>query len=101
VRRYDAEMAWRTLVIGRSSKRCSSSVSCARLANGSPSPTVVLINDVPLDEPYVTEHQPWQVGEAQLGPHEFYVIGDNRGMLADLHDFGRAARSRIAGRVFH
>lgn len=62
---------------------------------------VVLVNGVPLDEPYVTERAAWNVGEAQLGPHEYYVIGDNRGMPAHLHDFGRAARSRIAGRVFH
>ena len=47
------------------------------------------------------ERQPWNVAGAQLGPHEFYVIGDNRGMPAHLHDFGRAAQSRIAGRVFH
>jgi signal peptidase I len=57
------------------------------------------VNGVPLDEPYVIERRPWNVADAQLGPHEFYVIGDNRGMPAHLHDFGRAARSRIAGRV--
>jgi len=62
---------------------------------------VVLVNGVPLDEPYVTERDTWTVQEAQLGPHEYYVIGDNRGMPAHLHDFGRAARSRIAGRVLN
>ena len=61
----------------------------------------VLVNGVPLAEPYVTMRKPWNVGEAQLGPHEYYVIGDNRGMPAHLHDFGRAAGSRIAGRVLH
>lgn len=61
----------------------------------------VRVNGVALDEPYVVERQSWNVAEAQLGPHEFYVIGDNRGMPAHLHDFGRAARSRIAGRILH
>ena len=61
----------------------------------------VLVNGVPLAEPYVTRRKPWNVAEAQLGPHEYYVIGDNRGMPAHLHDFGRAAESRIAGRVLH
>jgi hypothetical protein len=61
-------------------------------------PTVA---SVPLDEPYVIERHAWNVAEAQLGPHEFCVIGDNRGMPPHLHDFGRAARSRIAGRVLH
>lgn len=61
----------------------------------------VLVNGIPLDEPYVTERQPWNVDDAQLGPHEYYVIGDNRGMPSHLHDFGRAARERIAGQIFH
>ena len=61
----------------------------------------VLVNGVPLDEPYVTERQAWNVAEAHLRADEYYVIGDNRGMPAHLHDFGRAARARIAGRVFH
>jgi len=61
----------------------------------------VSVNGVPLAEPYVARRKPWNVGEAQLGPHEYYVIGDNRSMPATLHDFGRAARSRIAGRVLH
>jgi len=61
----------------------------------------VLVNGVRLAEPYVTARQRWNVREVQLGPHEYYVIGDNRGMPAHLHDFGRAATSRIAGRVLH
>ena len=61
---------------------------------------VVMVNGVPLDEPYVIARRPWNVAATQLGPHEYYVIGDNRGMPAHLHDFGGAARSRIAGRVF-
>ena len=59
----------------------------------------VLVNGVPLDEPYVTARSPWHVAVAELGPQEYYVIGDNRGMPAHLHDFGRASRARIAGRI--
>ena len=59
----------------------------------------VLVDDVPLDEPYVTARAPWQVAGAELGLQEYYVIGDNRGMPAHLHDFGRASRARIAGRI--
>ncbi len=61
----------------------------------------VLVNDVPLDEPYITDHQAWNVAEAELGPREYYVIGDNRRMPAHLHDFGRADRARIAGRILN
>ena len=34
-----------------------------------------------------------------LGPREYFVIGDNRGMAAGEHDFGRVEIDRILGRV--
>ncbi len=60
---------------------------------------VVLIGDVPLAEPYVRHRRAWDVPEVTLGPEEYFLIGDNRGMLAKDHDFGRATRSRIVGKV--
>jgi signal peptidase I len=60
---------------------------------------VVFVNDVPLDEPYVTYRRPWHVHEVTLGADEIYVIGDNRGMPARSHDFGRASLARLAGRI--
>lgn len=60
---------------------------------------VVLVDGVPLDEPYVTYRRPWQVDEVTLSADEIYVIGDNRGMSARTHDFGRASLSRVAGRI--
>jgi signal peptidase I len=61
----------------------------------------VLINDTPLDEPYCVYRLPWNVVETQLGPDEVFVIGDNRSMLERHHDFGRADRSRILGRLIN
>lgn len=60
---------------------------------------VVKINGVPLAEPYVKSRRPWQVDEVTLGTREYFVIGDNRGMAAGEHDFGRVELSRILGRV--
>ena len=60
---------------------------------------IVLVNDVPLEEPYVRERRPWTVEEVELKSNEYFVIGDNRGMNARDHDFGRVLRSRIAGRI--
>jgi len=60
---------------------------------------VVNINGAPLDEPYVKHRRPWQVDEVTLGPNEYFVIGDNRGMSAGEHDFGRVELPRILGRV--
>jgi hypothetical protein len=39
------------------------------------------------------------VPEVTLGPNEYFLIGDNRGMQPRDHAFGRAARERIVGKV--
>jgi signal peptidase I len=59
----------------------------------------VRINGAPLDEPYVRNRSGWTMSEVQLASDEYFLIGDNRGMSADEHDFGRAPRSRILGKV--
>jgi signal peptidase I len=59
----------------------------------------VLINDTPLPEPYVRHRSSWDVEEVTLGPREYFVIGDNRGMSVGQHDFGRAQVDRILGRI--
>ena len=57
------------------------------------------IDGVPLIEPYVRERRPWDYAEVTLTPREYFVIGDNRGMRASDHDFGRVDVTRIVGRV--
>jgi signal peptidase I len=59
----------------------------------------VRVNGQPLEEPYVRNRSAWTMSEVQLGPDEYFLIGDNRGMRAEEHDFGRAHRSRIVGKV--
>jgi len=59
----------------------------------------VFINGAPLEEPYVRNRRPWDVMEVTLTAREYFVIGDNRGMRAADHDFGRADVSRILGKV--
>lgn len=60
---------------------------------------IVFINGRALAEPYVLHRAGWHVPEVRLGPDEYYLIGDNRGMPQDEHDFGRASRSRIIGKA--
>ncbi|HEX7019877.1 MAG TPA: signal peptidase I [Gemmatimonadaceae bacterium] len=60
---------------------------------------MVSIDGRPLAEPYVRHRAPWHVPEVRLGPDEYYLIGDNRGMPQDEHDFGRAPRDRIIGKA--
>ena len=59
----------------------------------------VYVNGVPLIEPYVRNRRPWDVPEVTLTSREYFVIGDNRGMRATDHDFGRVDVSRIVGRI--
>lgn len=56
----------------------------------------LLINGQPIDEPYLKHPRPAPpLDPVTLGPHEYYVIGDNR-MNSDR---GRIDRDRIVGRI--
>jgi signal peptidase I len=61
----------------------------------------VLIDGDPLIEPAVVFKAPWNVAPVDLGPDEYFVIGDNRAMAAHNHDFGRVARDRIVGKLLY
>lgn len=58
---------------------------------------VLMVNRRPLDEPYVQQRAPWNMREVTLAPGEFFVVGDNRGMRIENHEFGRVRRERIGG----
>ena len=59
----------------------------------------VYVNDTALDEPYVQRRDRWNMPETVLEADEYLLIGDNRGMPMRQHDFGKARRNRIVGRV--
>lgn len=59
----------------------------------------VFIDGQPLDEPYVIFREKWNFAPTRLGPREYLVIGDNRGMAIDAHYFGRVERRHIVGKV--
>ena len=58
---------------------------------------LVEINGAPLIEPYVHQRQRWNYAEVTVGPREYFVIGDNRGMRMVDHDFGRVDARRVLG----
>lgn len=60
---------------------------------------VVTINGQPLVEPTVVYRAPWNLPPLTLGADEYFVIGDNRAMAIQNHDFGRVKRNRIVGRM--
>jgi signal peptidase I len=59
----------------------------------------VLINGQPLNEPYEKWASDWTLPPKKLGPDEYFVVGDNRTMPWQEHEFGVAARERIVGKV--
>jgi len=59
----------------------------------------ILINGHVLEEPYVKTPCNWEHEVEQVGPGEYYVVGDNRSMDYEQHTQGRAERSRIVGKV--
>ncbi len=60
----------------------------------------VRINGEPLEEPHVRRgRRPWNRDEQLLGPDQYFVIGDNRSMSQEQHEFGVVQRSRIVGKV--
>jgi signal peptidase I len=60
---------------------------------------VVLVNGEPVIEPNVRNKAPWNMPPETLGADEYFVIGDNRAMTMDHHDFGRTSCGRIIGKM--
>ena len=59
----------------------------------------LLIDGRPLEEPYVKFPCRWERAVETVGEDEYFVVGDNRAMHQDGHEFGRATRNRILGKV--
>jgi len=59
----------------------------------------VLINGEELDEPYEKSPCDWNCRPVQLGPGDYFVVGDNRTMPPELHVHGEIPRYRIVGKV--
>lgn len=60
----------------------------------------VLIDGQPLDEPYVLlPRRSWNQRPRRLEPDQYFIVGDNRSMSAEQHEFGAVERARIIGRL--
>jgi len=61
----------------------------------------VLINGKPLVEPTVRYRIRWNMAPMTLRTDEYFLVGDNRSMDMMNHDFGRAMRERIVGKLLY
>jgi signal peptidase I len=59
----------------------------------------VLINGQVLDEPYLRFRGHWTHEPEEVGPDEYFVVGDNRAMGWNDHEKGRASRRQILGKI--
>ena len=58
------------------------------------------INGQLQEERYVMSRSDWEHKAEAVGPDQYYVVGDNRGMAWEEHEKGRPTRDRIVGKVF-
>ena len=64
----------------------------------------VYVNNVKLREPYLTSLAAWASGREpikpiHLGPHDYFVLGDNRNRSADSRIYGPVPRKFILGLI--
>jgi len=61
----------------------------------------VTIDGTPLAEPNVVNRSAWNMDAMTLDADEYFVVGDNRSMTIEEHDFGRATRNRMVGKLVY
>lgn len=62
-------------------------------------PGHVLVNGKRSLEPYIMEPPRYAMGPRKLGPHEYFMMGDNRNNSNDSHEWGPLTRERFIGRA--
>lgn len=66
-----------------------------RIADG-----VVTINNLPLQEGYITEHLAYQWGPKLVPDESYFVLGDNRNNSFDSHVWGFLPKQNIIGQAY-
>ena len=57
----------------------------------------LLVQDRPVVEPYVQGPCGWNLPEREVEPGQVYLVGDNRSMPMEEHDFGQTSVARVQG----
>jgi len=59
----------------------------------------VYINGLPLPEPYIAASPTYVADPVVVGPHQVYVLGDNRNFSNDSHSWGLLDMNMLVGKV--
>ena len=57
----------------------------------------LFVNDKKIDEPYVRYPSDWNLSPRKVDKNHVYVVGDNRSVPIDVHQFGQTPTERIIG----
>ena len=60
----------------------------------------VVVNDQPIEEPYIRDRSPYLVPRQVVPPGHYYVLGDNRPNSSDSHVWGLVPADNIIGRAW-
>jgi signal peptidase I len=60
----------------------------------------VLINNQPLDEPYIVRPGSYTYEGRRVGPNELFVLGDNRNSSSDSHNWGMLSQDKVVGKAW-
>jgi signal peptidase I len=60
----------------------------------------VVINNEPLDEPYIAYRGSYSMDARRVGPNELFVLGDNRNSSSDSHNWGTLVRDKVVGKAW-
>lgn len=60
----------------------------------------VYVNGKKLNEPYVADVPNYDYGPVKVPPNSLFVLGDNRNMSKDSHEWGFVDMKKVKGRAF-
>jgi signal peptidase I len=60
---------------------------------------VLYVNGNPQDEPYLKTPCDWEYDEKEIRKGDVFVVGDNRSVPIEMHDFGEVSEKRIMGKL--